>query len=113
MYYDFLNSYAVKLGEAGCMYKASNISRVVLASPFAYAYPEWQGTASDLRGLSRSFAAINPHFYLPRNLPSMPASRDEVETTEQSQQARVVNLQTWQRKIAKRKRRRRKTRKRC
>src|SRR5215216_4660223 len=59
-YYDILNSYAVELGMTGRKQEARNISRVVLASPFAYAYPEWYETANDLRGSSRSFAVIDP-----------------------------------------------------
>jgi hypothetical protein len=57
-YYDFLNSYAVELGESGRVYEARNISRIVLASPFAFAYPEWQDTANDLREPNRSFVTV-------------------------------------------------------
>jgi len=103
LYYDFLNSYAVELGEAGRMYEAGNISRIVLASPFAYAYPEWQATANDLRGRSRSFAAINQHSYLPRKVLHMPAGRHVSEEIEQGQQARVLSLQAWKKKMAKKK----------
>jgi tetratricopeptide (TPR) repeat protein len=55
----YLNSYAVELGEAGRIYEARNISRIVLASPFAFAYPEWQETAQDLKESRRSFVAMN------------------------------------------------------
>jgi hypothetical protein len=57
-YYDFLNSYAVELGESGRKYEARNISRIVLASPFIQAYPEWQQTARDLREPNRSFISV-------------------------------------------------------
>jgi tetratricopeptide (TPR) repeat protein len=58
VYYDFLNSYTIELGETGRMYEASNISRVVLSSPFIHAYPEWRETAQDLRGPNHSFIAV-------------------------------------------------------
>jgi hypothetical protein len=58
VYFDFLNSYAVELGEAGRKYEARNISRIVLASPFIHAYPEWQETAQYLKEPKRSFVAV-------------------------------------------------------
>jgi tetratricopeptide (TPR) repeat protein len=48
VYYDFLNSYAIELGEAGRNDEARNVSSIVVASPFAPAYPEWQDTYADL-----------------------------------------------------------------
>jgi hypothetical protein len=47
-----------ELGESGRIYEARNICDAVLASPFAFAYPEWQQTAQDLRGASRSIVAV-------------------------------------------------------
>src|ERR1044072_3282106 len=58
LYYDFLNSYAVELGEAGRKDEARNIVRHVLASPFIHAYPEWRETAIDLKQSSRSFVTV-------------------------------------------------------
>jgi hypothetical protein len=58
LYYDFLNSYAVELGEAGRAYEARNIIKHVLASPFTFAYPEWQETARDLKGPNRAFISV-------------------------------------------------------
>ncbi|MFP5265659.1 MAG: hypothetical protein ACLGJB_27565 [Blastocatellia bacterium] len=74
-YYDFLNSYAVELGEAGRTQEARHICRLVLASPFTHAYPEWQETAQDLRAPDRSFAAV----------PSIERKQAEVETIEARQ----------------------------
>jgi hypothetical protein len=71
-YYDFLNSYAVELGGAGRTQEARNICRLVLASPFIHAYPEWQETAQGLRGPDHSFAAV----------PSIERKRAGVETIE-------------------------------
>ncbi len=47
-YFDFLNSYAVELGEVGRMDEAENVSRLTIASPFAPYYPEWQSTYSEI-----------------------------------------------------------------
>lgn len=47
-YYDYLNSLAVELCEAGRLEEAENVSRIVLASPFAPAYPEWRETSNEI-----------------------------------------------------------------
>ena len=57
-YYDFLNSYAVELREAGRIYEARNVIGHVIASPFAFAYPEWQDTANDLKEPNRAFVSV-------------------------------------------------------
>ena len=44
-YYQYLNSFAVELAEVGRLEEASNISDILLASPYAFAYPEWRETA--------------------------------------------------------------------
>lgn len=49
VYHDFLNSYAVELTTAGRIAEACDITKVILASPFACAYPEWQETLADVR----------------------------------------------------------------
>jgi hypothetical protein len=72
VYFDFLNSYAVELGRAGRKSEARNISRMVLASPFAPAYPEWRETAQELKEPSHSFVAV----------PSIEPASVEVETIE-------------------------------
>jgi tetratricopeptide (TPR) repeat protein len=112
VYFDCLNSLAVELGEVGRMEEARNICKVVLASPYACAYPEWQETAEDLRGASRSFVAINssvtinssPH--TEPNLLFMPAPErqtggDPAEIKQEHMPARVFNLQQWKKKIVK------------
>jgi tetratricopeptide (TPR) repeat protein len=47
-YYDFLNSYAVELGEVGRISEAQNVCAVALASTFAKAYPEISQTRDEL-----------------------------------------------------------------
>jgi len=60
--YEHLNSLAVELCEVGRLEEAWNVSRIVLASPFAPAYPEWRETREEieLRGWrpSRSTVAV-------------------------------------------------------
>jgi tetratricopeptide (TPR) repeat protein len=68
----YLSSLAVELGESGRKQEARNISQIVLASPFAPAYPEWRETADELKEPSRSFVAV----------PSMEPEPVEIETIE-------------------------------
>ena len=62
VYYDYMNSLAVELCEVGKLEDAKNVSQIVLASPFAPAYPEWRETSDEiaLRGWrpSRSTVAV-------------------------------------------------------
>lgn len=48
VYYDYLNSLAVELASNGRFTEARNASRIVLASPFAPAYPEWRETYEEI-----------------------------------------------------------------
>jgi tetratricopeptide (TPR) repeat protein len=77
-YYDFLNSYAVELGEVGRKDEARNVMRVVLASPFALAYPEWQQTAADLQSASRSMVQVAGLRVSPDNVLSLPRASERV-----------------------------------
>jgi tetratricopeptide (TPR) repeat protein len=47
-YYDYLNSLAVELGEVGRIEEAKTVSSIALASPYAFAYPEWTETKREL-----------------------------------------------------------------
>ena len=57
---DYLNSYAVELAAVGRLEEASNVSRIVLASPYASAYPEWRETFDEIaeRGLRPSRSVV-------------------------------------------------------
>jgi len=59
-YFDCLNSYAVELSKADQLSDAGSISALVLASPFAFAYPEWRETFSEIssKRKQRSTVAI-------------------------------------------------------
>jgi hypothetical protein len=62
--YACLNSLAVELGEAGRLEEAAGASSLVLASPFAPAYPEWRATFDEIKLKSyrspRSFVPLQP-----------------------------------------------------
>jgi tetratricopeptide (TPR) repeat protein len=68
-YYQYLNSLAVELGEVGRIEEALKVCQITLASPYAFAYPEWRETGQDLalRGYkSRSSVRVIQTF--PRNV---------------------------------------------
>jgi tetratricopeptide (TPR) repeat protein len=48
LYYDFLNSLAVELGEVGRVAEAEAALSIALTSPFASAYPEWSETRDEI-----------------------------------------------------------------
>lgn len=58
VFYSWFNSLATELGEAGRKDEGRRISCIVLASPFAHAYPQWQQIARDLKEPNRSFVSI-------------------------------------------------------
>ncbi|MFP5265251.1 MAG: hypothetical protein ACLGJB_25475 [Blastocatellia bacterium] len=66
-YFDVLNSLAVELGAVGRIDEARNVSRIVLASPFAPAYPEWQDTHAELNLKQESRSSVT--ITRPRKLP--------------------------------------------
>lgn len=55
---DCLNSYAVELSEGGRLQEAETISSLVIASPLARYYPEWQETLSDVRSRRKRRSTI-------------------------------------------------------
>lgn len=102
IFFDYLNSLAVELGEAGRKQEARSICKVTLASPFAFAYPEWQETAQDLKEADRSFAVIDLAPCISPNVLPMPVvERDERRQTGYNRPARVLNLQQWKEKMGK------------
>jgi hypothetical protein len=75
VFFDYLNSLAVELGESGRKYEARNVIRHVLESPLIIAYPEWQDTARELKEPSRSFISV------PKSLPKIESRHVEIQTT--------------------------------
>jgi tetratricopeptide (TPR) repeat protein len=97
--YQYLNSFAVELGEVGRLEEAQSVCRITLASPYAFAYPEWRETEQDLalRGYkSRSSVRVK----LPGNLLFMPEpvaseASDTCIQSEPSDSRPVVSLEEW------------------
>jgi tetratricopeptide (TPR) repeat protein len=105
VYYDFLNSLAVELGEAGRKDEARNVIQHVLATPFAIAYPEWRETAEELKEPNRSFAVISSLPLRPHNVLSMPAfERDDIEFPSWAgRPASILSYQQGKERMAKKK----------
>ena len=108
--YEHLNSYAVELGEVGRLEEAQNICRIVLASPYASAYPEWRETCNELhfRGYRtpRSFVpvtrrALNTENVLPLPAPERDAGMAETAPDHPRQPARVLDYVGWIKQMVK------------
>jgi hypothetical protein len=116
-YYDCLNSLAVELCAMGRVEEARNASEIVLASPFAAAYPEWRDTREEIklkqRRRSRSTVAFDRrvadaasgsdtlaagrlmHFPLP--------ARDSdlaIHESETGEPGRVLDMEEWKAKMS-------------
>jgi hypothetical protein len=72
LFFNFHNSYATELAVIGRISDARNLSRMVLASPFAYAYPEWLETARELKEPNHSFVAVPSIEYEPIEIEARP-----------------------------------------
>jgi tetratricopeptide (TPR) repeat protein len=93
--YDCWNSYAVELLEVGRIQEARNISNIVLASSYAFAYPEWRETGQDLalRGYkSRSTVSVIQR--IPGNLLYLP-KREASDTPILQTRAQIFSLEKW------------------
>jgi hypothetical protein len=118
VYYDYLNSLAVELCAVGRLEEARNASRIVLASPFAGAYPEWRETHDEieLKGYrssratvafhnatpeaSRGRAAQEPGKLMRLPLPERTETR-AADSAPGSEPARVLSLHEWKTKMVK------------
>ncbi len=112
VYYDFMNSFAVELCEAGRLEEAKNVSQIVLASPLAHAYPEWRETREEieLRGYrgSRATVAVSQRTPEVGNLVCLPVPERQDSASSQQhipghtrQQPRVLDLLEWKKKMGK------------
>jgi tetratricopeptide (TPR) repeat protein len=104
-YHHYLNSFAVELGEAGRIEEAQNICKVVLASPYAFAYPEWRETSDEinLRGYkSRSTVSLSRRS-TPQNLLHLPERTSSASSTQNpfQQPGSVTKLKDWKKKMVK------------
>ncbi len=100
-YYQYLNSFAVELAEVGRLEEARKICDVLLASPYAFAYPEWRETREDIerKGYhsSRSFTAL-PERVAPQNIVRLP-EREYIPVS-QDKPGRVLHYD-WKNKMVK------------
>lgn len=112
MYYDYLNSLAVELGEVGRLEEARRISRRIVSSPFARVYPEWRETLDEIESKthrpSRSVVAVSLVPKEVRDSPgqviSWPGDGERLVNTTSpcaTSSARIVNLHDWKKKLEK------------
>jgi len=101
VFFDYLNSLAVELGKVGRIQEARNVSRLVLASPFAFAYPEWRETAADLKAVHRSSVVIGASPDTPRNVLFMPVEHEHRQSSAMWSPAPVLDFQKWKAKMRK------------
>jgi len=88
----------------GRLEEARNESRIVLAPPYASAYPEWRETREEIeaRGrrpsratvaLSREASSVGDLLYLP--VPERVGGSEEAVARPANQRARVLDLLSW------------------
>jgi tetratricopeptide (TPR) repeat protein len=106
MYHNYLNSLAVEMIEVGRLEEARNISKNVLATPYAFAYPEWRETGDEIavRGYRspKSFVSFSHKVLNAKNVLQLPLSEygDSTGSEKSSkslfqQKAKVTVLQEW------------------
>jgi len=110
IYYNYLNSLAVEMIEVGRIEEAQGISRIVLATPYASAYPEWQETRDDLalKGYkaSQTFVSLHHNLKPRKNLLHLPVIKPDSDLRKSfnnafQQPGSVTNIQEWKSKMVK------------
>ena len=106
LYCNYLNSLAIEIAEAGRVEEAQNVCRIMLASPYASAYPEMRETWDEvqLRGyhMSRSVVSVTQKIR-PQNLFHLP-ERERTEKFRRNpfhQPREVTKLEDWRKKMVK------------
>ncbi|MGA9768745.1 MAG: hypothetical protein WBV94_06885 [Blastocatellia bacterium] len=92
---ELLNSLAVELGEVGQIQEALVICNRTLASPFAFAYPEWLETRFDLlrRGCRAGcFSAIKQKKVPGGEIVNLPVREQEMPILKPDEPARVLKF---------------------
>jgi hypothetical protein len=103
VYYNTLNSLAVELGEVGRVEEASYICKVVLASPYTFAHPEWRETGKDIALKAykcRSTVPVIHSFLDPNNLVRLPAPEPRSPPA-RTKRGKVLSYTDWKEKKAK------------
>jgi hypothetical protein len=100
--YQYLNSLAVELGSLGKIEEAGNVCQVVLASPYAFAYPEWRETGAEIarRGY-KSRSAVSVTQTIPGNLLYLPEPGPVRDMPTKSGRARIFSYENWKKKMGK------------
>jgi hypothetical protein len=104
-YHHYLNSLSVELIGVGRFEEANNVCKIVLASPFINAYPEWRETAAEaaLRGYTSRlfFQSIKPQNLL--HFPALPQDSNPAGSRpkQTEQPARILSYLDWIKKMVK------------
>jgi hypothetical protein len=112
VYYDYMNTLAVELGEAARLEQARRASQIALASPYARLYPEWHETLDEInsktRRASRSTVGVSQLPSEERDSPTkiLSWSADHVRQANSAprraiRSASVISLQDWKNKLEK------------
>jgi hypothetical protein len=111
LYYNHLNSFAVELLEAGRIIEAQNVSKIILASPYVGAYPEYRETSIDIalraRTASRSVVSFAQLDVPAQNILRLPPAEHVNSDTsvepapDRRKPARVFDIQKWKAKMGK------------
>jgi len=99
--YQYLNSLAVEYGEIGRVEEASDICKVLLASPFAFAYPEWRETSDETALMGyKSRSAVSVIQPVRENVFKLPVAESSSNSI-QEESAKVFSLLEWKKKMGK------------
>lgn len=111
LFFTYMNSYAVELGEVGRLEEALHVCEKALASPYARIYREVQETRDEIvmksRRASRYVVAVKRKVSGDGNVVSLPmqyrsSAASPVSARRQAQEpARVLDLQAWKYKLTK------------
>lgn len=102
-YHHYLNSFSVELLEVGRFEEAHNVCKIVLASPYAFAYPEWRETGAEIarRGYkSRSFISFTQREKL-QNVLYLPEPSPDPVSSQPEGPARLLSYVDWKEKMGK------------
>ena len=119
VYYDYVNSLAVELGNVGRLEEAARASRIAVSSPFSGVYPEWRQTFDEIalkrRRASHSAVAVRqPIAETPQietsasrshnlvRLPQAPVTSETPDRNPYEVRARVLNFHNWKIKASSR-----------
>ena len=109
MYCNYFNSLAIEIAEAGRIEEAQNVCRIMLASPYASAYPEMRETWDEvrLRGYRTARSTLYFAYSKPKNIFHLserergdsPVAAEHANRLEPS--ARILDYVDWTSKMVK------------